>query len=35
MKNGKVVGTVNTKDVSEDDVLGMIIAGTKPKHLQG
>jgi D-xylose transport system ATP-binding protein len=35
MKNGRVVGTVNTKDVSEDDVLGMIIAGTKPKHLQG
>jgi D-xylose transport system ATP-binding protein len=33
MKNGKVVGTVNTKDVSEDDVLGMIIAGTTPKHL--
>jgi D-xylose transport system ATP-binding protein len=33
MKNGKVVGTVNTKDVSEDDVLGMIIAGTTPKRL--
>lgn len=33
MKNAKVVGTVNTKDVSEDDVLGMIIAGTTPKHL--
>jgi D-xylose transport system ATP-binding protein len=33
MKNGRVVGTVNTKDVSEDDVLGMIIAGTTPKHL--
>jgi D-xylose transport system ATP-binding protein len=33
MKNGRLVGTVNTKDVSEDDVLGMIIAGTTPKHL--
>ena len=33
MKNGRVVGTVNTKDVSEDEVLGMIIAGTTPKHL--
>jgi D-xylose transport system ATP-binding protein len=31
MKNGRVVGTVNTKDVTEDDVLGMIIAGTQPK----
>ncbi len=33
MKNGRVVGTVNTKDVNEDEVLGMIIAGTTPKHL--
>jgi D-xylose transport system ATP-binding protein len=33
MKNGRVVGTVKTKDVSEDEVLGMIIAGTTPKHL--
>ena len=33
MKNGKVVGTVNTKDVSHDDVLGMIIGGVMPKHL--
>ena len=31
MKNGKVVGTVNTKDVTHDDVLGMIIAGVMPK----
>jgi D-xylose transport system ATP-binding protein len=30
MKNGRVVGTVNTKDVTQDEVLGMIIAGTKP-----
>jgi len=33
MKNGKLVGTVATKDVSEDDVLGMIILGQQPKHL--
>lgn len=31
MKNGKVVGTAHTKDVSHDDVLGMIIAGKCPK----
>ena len=31
MKNGKLVGTVNTKDVNEEEVLGMIIAGTTPK----
>jgi D-xylose transport system ATP-binding protein len=30
MKGGKVVGTVNTRDVTHDDVLGMIIAGTTP-----
>ena len=35
MKNGKLVGTVRTEDVSEDDVLGMIILGQTPKHLQG
>ena len=34
MKNGKLVGTVRTKDVSEDDVLGMIIMGQMPKHLR-
>jgi D-xylose transport system ATP-binding protein len=33
MKNGRVVGTVNTKDVTQDEVLGMIIAGTKPRIL--
>ncbi|MBF6595742.1 MAG: sugar ABC transporter ATP-binding protein [Thermaceae bacterium] len=33
MKNGKVVGTVNTPEVSHDDVLGMIIGGVMPKHL--
>ena len=30
MKNGRLVGTVHTKDVSKDDVLGMIIMGTMP-----
>jgi D-xylose transport system ATP-binding protein len=30
MKNGRVVGTAHTTDVSQDDVLGMIIAGKVP-----
>jgi D-xylose transport system ATP-binding protein len=30
MKNGQRVGTVNVKDVSDDDILGMIILGKKP-----
>jgi D-xylose transport system ATP-binding protein len=30
MKNAKVVGTVNTKDVTKDEVLGMIILGKCP-----
>jgi D-xylose transport system ATP-binding protein len=30
MKNGQVVGTARTTDVSEDEVLGMIIAGKCP-----
>ncbi|MGX5735388.1 ATP-binding cassette domain-containing protein [Bosea thiooxidans] len=30
MKNGKVVGTTRTADVSQDDVLGMIISGKCP-----
>jgi D-xylose transport system ATP-binding protein len=30
MKNGKLVGTVNTADVTQDDVLGMIILGKRP-----
>ena len=33
MKNGALVGTVRTADVSKDDVLGMIILGQMPKHL--
>lgn len=30
MKNGKVVGTASTKEVTEDEVLGMIILGKCP-----
>ncbi len=30
MKNGKLVGTVDVKDVTDDDLLGMIILGKKP-----
>ena len=33
MKNGQLVGTVKVDDVSEDDLLGMIILGKKPAHL--
>ena len=33
MKNGELVGTVNIEDVTEDDLLAMIIAGKKPEHL--
>ena len=31
MKNGKMVGTYNTADVNEDEVLGMIILGKRPE----
>ena len=31
MKNGKMVGTYNTSDVTEDEVLGMIILGKRPE----
>lgn len=31
MKNGKMVGTYNTTDVTEDEVLGMIILGKRPE----
>ncbi len=31
MKNGKLVGTVNVNEVSDDDLLGMIILGKHPK----
>ncbi|HEV7372858.1 ATP-binding cassette domain-containing protein [Arenibaculum sp.] len=30
MKNGKLVGTVRTRDVTKDDILGMIILGKHP-----
>ena len=30
MKNGQLVGTVNVEDVTDDDLLGMIILGKKP-----
>jgi D-xylose transport system ATP-binding protein len=32
MKNGKLVGTVRVNEVSEDDILGMIILGKNPEH---
>lgn len=31
MKNGKLVGSYKTSDVTEDEVLGMIIAGKQPE----
>ena len=30
MKNGKLVGTVDVADVTDDDLLGMIILGKRP-----
>jgi D-xylose transport system ATP-binding protein len=30
MKNGQLVGTVNVRDVTDEDILGMIILGKKP-----
>jgi D-xylose transport system ATP-binding protein len=33
MKNGQLVGTVKTSEVTHDDVLGMIILGKMPEHL--
>jgi D-xylose transport system ATP-binding protein len=32
MKNGRMVGTVKKTEVTTDEVLGMIIGGTKPAH---
>ena len=32
MKNGRLVGTYRTADVTEDEVLGMIIAGKRPER---
>ena len=31
MKNGRLVGVYRTQDVTEDEVLGMIIGGKKPE----
>ena len=31
MKNGKLVGTVIVDEVTEDDLLGMIILGKNPE----
>ena len=33
MKNGQLVGTVNVNEVTDDDILGMIILGKRPAHL--
>jgi D-xylose transport system ATP-binding protein len=33
MKNGQLVGIVKVDEVTEDDILAMIIAGKKPEHL--
>jgi D-xylose transport system ATP-binding protein len=35
MKNGRIVGTVNKTEVTTDEILGMIIAGTLPKAVSG
>ena len=32
MKNGQLVGTVNVDEVTEDDILGMIILGKQPER---
>ena len=31
MKNGQLVGTEKVEDVTDDDILGMIILGKKPE----
>ena len=33
MKNGQLVGTVNVSDVTDDDLLGMIILGKQPEEV--
>jgi D-xylose transport system ATP-binding protein len=33
MKNGQLVGVVKVDDVTEDDLLGMIILGKKPEKV--
>jgi D-xylose transport system ATP-binding protein len=32
MKNGRLVGTERVEDVTEDDILSMIILGKNPKQ---
>jgi D-xylose transport system ATP-binding protein len=32
MKNGKLVGTERVEDVTEDDILSMIILGKNPRR---
>ncbi|KKL64224.1 hypothetical protein LCGC14_2167160, partial [marine sediment metagenome] len=32
MKNGKLVGTERVEDVTDDDILGMIILGKQPER---
>ena len=32
MKNGQLVGTVNVNEVTDEDILGMIILGKMPEH---
>ena len=32
MKNGKLVGTVDVADVTDDDLLSMIILGKQPEN---
>ena len=32
MKNGQRVGTVNVNEVTDEDILGMIIMGKKPEN---
>src|SRR5690606_41217193 len=32
MKNGQLVGTVNVDEVTDEDILGMIILGKKPER---
>jgi D-xylose transport system ATP-binding protein len=34
LKNGELVGTHRTRNVSEDDILGMIILGKQPDRIQ-
>jgi D-xylose transport system ATP-binding protein len=31
MQNGRLIGTYRTQDVTEDEVLGMIILGKRPE----